>query len=116
VVWPASGRRGRREGGEKEDTMQTVQERPAVESLKVEGGQLFDKVKELIHEGNVRRIVVRQGEHTIVELPLTIGVIGAASAPTLAAIGAIAALITDCTIEIERVETGETTDTPPATP
>jgi hypothetical protein len=70
----------------------------------MEGWQLLEQVKHLIHEGNVRRITVKQGEHTIVELPLTIGVAGAILAPWLAAVGAIAALVTDCTIVVERTE------------
>lgn len=80
-------------------------ERSNWESIKLEGGQLLDKVKELIHEGNVRRIVIRQDDRVIAEFPLTIGVIGAVIAPVLAAVGAIAALVTDCTIDVER--TGE---------
>jgi Domain of unknown function (DUF4342) len=72
------------------------------EEVHVKGSDLADKVKELIHEGNVRRIIIRQGEHTIVELPLTIGVIGTLLAPWLAAAGAIGALIAQCTIEIVR--------------
>ncbi|HEU5086128.1 MAG TPA: DUF4342 domain-containing protein, partial [Roseiflexaceae bacterium] len=55
-----------------------------------------------IHEGNVRRITIRQGEQTIAEFPLTIGVIGVLMAPVLAAVGALAALLSDCTIEVER--------------
>jgi hypothetical protein len=78
------------------------QEDVIVEQLRLEGGQLLDTIKQLLNEGNVRRIVVKQGEQTIVEFPLTVGVVGAALAPALAAAGAIAALITDCTIEIER--------------
>jgi hypothetical protein len=73
------------------------------ESVKVEGGQLLDKVKELIHEGNVRRVVIRQGERTVAEFPLTIGVVGAVIAPVLAAVGALAALLTECAIDVERV-------------
>jgi hypothetical protein len=72
--------------------------------FQVQGGQLLDKVKELIHEGNVRRIVIKQGEHTILELPLTVGAVGALLVPWLAAVGALAALVTDCTIEVERTE------------
>ncbi len=72
------------------------------ERIKVEGGQLLDQVSHLIHEGNVRRIVIKQGERTVAEFPLTIGVIGAVAAPMLAAVGAIAALVTDCSIEVER--------------
>ncbi len=80
---------------------------PLRESFRIDGSKIIDQVKELIHEGNVRRIIIKQGDRTIVEFPLTVGVIGAALAPTLAAAGAVAALVTDCTIEVER------TDTPP---
>lgn len=73
------------------------------ESIKVQGHQLLFKVKELVEEGNVRRIVIKQGERTIAEFPLTVGVVGAVAAPMLAAVGAIAALVTDCKIEVERV-------------
>jgi hypothetical protein len=81
-----------------------MQEKSRIETIKVEGGQLIDRVKQLIHEGNVRRVIIKQGEHTVVEFPLTIGVVGALLAPALAALGAIAALITDCSIEVEREE------------
>jgi hypothetical protein len=66
-------------------------------------------VKQLIHEGNVRRIVISQGERTVAEFPLTAGLVGAVFAPTLAAIGALAALLTDCAIAVEREQTAETT-------
>lgn len=72
------------------------------EAIQVKGGELIDRVKTLIHEGNVRRVVIKQGEETIVEFPLTLGVVGAVLVPMLAAAGAIAALVTDCTIEVER--------------
>jgi hypothetical protein len=73
------------------------------ESFKVKGEDLIAKVKELIHEGNVRRIIITdKDEKTLVEFPLTIGVVGAVLAPVLAAIGAIAALVTECTIKVER--------------
>ena len=55
-----------------------------------------------MHEGNVRRLIVKRGDETIAEFPLTAAVVGAVLAPPLAAIGAIAALVTDCTIEVER--------------
>ena len=74
------------------------------EELRVTGENLLTTVKKLIHEGNVRRIIVRQGEHTIVELPLSAGVISVVLAPMLAAVGAISALMADCTIEVERIE------------
>ncbi|MGI8550473.1 MAG: DUF4342 domain-containing protein [Dehalococcoidia bacterium] len=72
------------------------------ESVKVQGDQAVDKVRELVHEGNVRRIVIKHDEHTIAEFPVTAGVIGAVIAPMLAAVGAVAALVTHCTIDIER--------------
>lgn len=73
------------------------------EEFKVSGEDLLKKVKEIIAEGNVRKITVKNKEgKTIVELPLTIGVVGAALAPLLAAVGAIAALVTECTIVVER--------------
>jgi Domain of unknown function (DUF4342) len=82
--------------------MQVQESRPKVESVAGTGSQVFEKVKQLIHEGNVRRITIKQDGDTIAEFPLTFGVVGAALAPLLAAIGAIAALVNDCTIEIER--------------
>ena len=77
-------------------------QRGPIETIRVEGGELLEEVKRLIHEGNVRRIVIKQGDHTIVEFPLTLGLVGAALAPALAAVGAMAALLTDCSIEVER--------------
>ena len=72
------------------------------ETFKVKGEDLIKLVKRIIHEGNVRRVIVRQGSRTVVEFPVTVGVVGAAAAPVLAAIGAVAALLTECTIEVER--------------
>ena len=74
------------------------------ESVKAEGGAVLDKLKEIVREGNVRRVRVRQGDRTIAEFPLTVGVIGAVFAPVLAAVGALAAVLTECTIEVEREE------------
>jgi aryl-alcohol dehydrogenase-like predicted oxidoreductase len=73
------------------------------EEFKVKGGEVMKKIKELIKEGNIRRIIIQneKGE-TIVEIPLTVGAIGAIVAPALAAIGAIAALISNCTIVVEK--------------
>ena len=73
------------------------------ETIKVQGGQLLDQMKKLIEEGNVRRVIIKQEGRTIAEFPLTVGVIGAVLAPMLAAVGAIAAVATDCTVEVERV-------------
>ena len=73
------------------------------ESFKVEGHELLKKVKELIHEGNIRKISIKDKKGTtLIEFPLTIGVVGAAIAPVLAAVGAIAALVAECTITVER--------------
>lgn len=82
------------------------------ESIKAEGEDVFENLKKLIHEGNVRRIVVQHGGRTVAEFPLTAGVIGAVLAPVLAAIGAIVAVLKDCTIRVERAE--QTSDTPAA--
>jgi hypothetical protein len=76
------------------------------ETIKVEGGELLDRVKKIAHEGNVRRIIIKQGARTVAEFPVTVGVVGAVFAPVLAAIGALAALLTECTIEVERVGPG----------
>src|SRR5687768_319577 len=76
------------------------------ETFKAKGGQVIDKVKELIHEGNVRRITIKQEDRVVAEFPLTVGVVGALIAPMLAALGALAALLTECTIEIERSDAG----------
>ena len=72
------------------------------ESFKVAADQLVDAVKKLLHEGNVRRIVIKQAGRTVAEFPLTVGVIGAVFAPILAAVGALAAVLTECTVEVER--------------
>ena len=72
------------------------------ESFKVATDQLVDAVRKLLHEGNVRRIIIKQGTRSIAEFPLTVGVIGAVLAPVLAAVGALAAVLNDCTVEVER--------------
>ena len=75
------------------------------EELHVSGQDLVDKVKQLLHEGNVRRIIVRSDEgRTVIEIPLTVGLVGIVLVPVWVAIGAIAALVTDCTIVVERHE------------
>ena len=78
------------------------------EKFTVSGSQLVEKVKQLIHEGNVRRVRLLHEGRTIIEIPLTIGapvaVAGILAAPVLAALGAFAALVTECTIEVEKVE------------
>jgi hypothetical protein len=76
--------------------------------FKVSGDELVHKVKQLIKEGNIRRVRVKQGGKVLLEMPLTIGApaaaIGVLVAPVLAALGALAALVAECTIEIEKVE------------
>ncbi len=73
------------------------------ESFKVSGENLVAKIKSLIKEGNIRRIIIKdKSGKVLVEFPLTFGVVGAVLVPTLAAVGAIAALITECTITVER--------------
>src|SRR5205823_9988281 len=83
------------------------------EELQVLGEQLLSRVRELIHEGNVRRIIIKQEGHTIMEIPLTIGVVGAVVAPMWAAIGAIGALLAQCSIEVVRSERPTDTGTGP---
>ena len=75
------------------------------ESFKVDGENLLKKVKELVNEGNVRKITIKdKSGKEIMTFPLTIGVVGAVLVPVLAAVGAVAALIGECTISVEREE------------
>jgi hypothetical protein len=82
------------------------------EEFHVSGTGFMDKVKELIHEGNVRRIIVKHEDKVVLELPLTIGAVGFIVAPVWAALGAFAALVADCTIEVEREEQPQSQDQP----
>lgn len=85
------------------------------EELKVTGDQLVDTVKKLVQEGNVRRIVIKNAEgQTYMEIPLTVGVVGAVLIPLWAALGALAAIASGLTIAIERVD--DRGDQPPAPP
>ncbi len=73
------------------------------ETFEIKGEDLVKKVKELVHEGNIRRIIIKdKNGKTLIELPLTIGVVGAVLLPALAAVGAIAALVTECSIIVEK--------------
>jgi CBS domain-containing protein len=82
------------------------------EEFQVSGDTLVAKVKELVQEGNIRRVAIKNEEgRTLIEFPLTLGVVGAVLAPQLAAIGAIAALVTRCVVVVEKVE-----EYPPAAP
>jgi len=85
-------------------------ERTYKESFKVAADQLLAAVEKLLHEGNVRRVIIKQQGRTVVEFPLTVGVVGAVFAPVLAAVGALAAVLTDCSLEVERAVTTETTN------
>jgi hypothetical protein len=81
------------------------QERFRTEEFKVNGEELIARIKKLIHEGNIRRIIIKDRDgKTVMEIPLTIGVVGALLAPTLAAVGAIAALISEATVVVEKAE------------
>lgn len=73
------------------------------ETFEVKGEELLKKIKALIHEGNIRRISIKDKKgRTLIDIPLTVGVVGTVLAPVLAAIGAIAALVAECTISVER--------------
>jgi len=84
------------------------------EKFTIKGNQLIEKVKQLIHEGNIRKVRLLHEERTVLEIPLSIGAPAVAitilAAPLLAALGAFAALVTECTIEVEKVETPQSTE------
>lgn len=98
-----SGRDGGRSDGRSEEP--ETEREGKTEEHRVPGDQVVRKVKELIREGNVRRISIRNEDgRTLLEIPLSLGVVGAALAPTFAAVGAVAALVTNCSIVVERRE------------
>ena len=78
------------------------------EKFTVSGSQIVEKIKQLIHEGNIRKVRLLHEDRTVIEIPLSIGApaaaLGILAAPVLAAIGAFAALVTECTIEVEKIE------------
>jgi hypothetical protein len=75
------------------------------EEFQVNGDELIAKIKELVHQGNIRRVIIKnEAGKTLIDIPLTLGVVGALVAPQLAAIGAIAALIAKGTIVVEKAE------------
>ncbi|MCP5102008.1 MAG: DUF4342 domain-containing protein [bacterium] len=75
------------------------------EEFKINGNEVVDKIKELIHQGNIRRIILKNDEgKTLIEIPLTLGLVGAALMPVFAAVGAIAALVAKLTIVVEKIE------------
>ena len=85
------------------------------EEFKVAGKDLVEKVKALVHEGNVRRIIVKDEKgHPYLEIPLSVAAIGVLAMPVLAALGALAALVANFTIVVERAERSMTAQQPPA--
>jgi hypothetical protein len=81
------------------------EEKVRTEEFSVNGEDLLSKIKEIIHEGNIRRIIIKKkGGDTVMEIPMTLGVVGALIAPQLAAVGAIAALVTEATVVVEKVD------------
>ena len=73
------------------------------EEFKIDGRELLGKIKDIIHEGNIRRIIIKdESGKTLIEIPLTVGAIGAVLLPVFAAVGAIAALVAKCTIIVEK--------------
>jgi hypothetical protein len=85
------------------DAGTATKEARAREAHWVTGDKLLAKAKQLVHEGNVRRLIIKSEDgRTIIEAPLTIGVVGAVLLPLWAAIGALAALVANCSIEVER--------------
>jgi hypothetical protein len=77
---------------------------PRWESFKADGDDIVETLRHLIHEGNVRRVVVEHEGRTVAEFPLTAGVVGLLLAPVLAAVAALVAMTKDCTIQVERVD------------
>lgn len=81
------------------------QEKFRTEEFRVDGEELVAKIKKLVNEGNIRRIIIKNKEGKVIfEIPLTFGVVGALIAPQLAALGAIAALLTEATVVVEKVD------------
>lgn len=78
---------------------------PRTEEFKLDGGKVLDKIKDLIHQGNIRRITLKNEEgKTLIEIPLTVGLVGVALLPVFAAVGAIAAVATRMTIVVEKTQ------------
>jgi hypothetical protein len=82
-----------------------MSERTRTEEFSVDGERIVSKIKELLHEGNIRRVIIKDKDGKILmEIPVTIGVVGVLIAPQLAALGAIAALLTEATVVVEKTE------------
>ena len=83
------------------------EEKFRTEEFHINGEELLARIKKLVHEGNIRRIIIKDKHgKTVMEIPMTFGVVGALLAPQLAAIGAIAALITEATVVVEKTNNG----------
>jgi len=79
--------------------------KPRIEEFEVSGDKVVETVKRLVHEGNIRRITIKDGSgRSLIEIPMTLGVVGVALLPVWAAVGALAALVTRCTIVVEKIE------------
>ncbi|MGB5634875.1 MAG: DUF4342 domain-containing protein [Waterburya sp.] len=97
------------------ETETDANEKVTAEEFKIKGDVLVAKIKELIAQGNVRRIIIKNEEgHTLIEIPMTVGVIGgvvsAALFPVVAAVGVIGAMVAHLTVVIERIESGQSSD------
>jgi len=78
---------------------------PRIEEFEVDGDRVVETVKRLVHEGNIRRITIKDHDgRSLLEIPLTLGLVGAALLPVWAALGALAALVTKCRIVVEKIE------------
>jgi len=86
-------------------TTDTTQDRTRTEEFKLDGGQVLDKIRDLIHQGNIRRIILKnEAGKTLIEIPLTLGLVGAALLPVFAAVGALAAVATRMVIVVEKTD------------
>ena len=82
-----------------------AEKKSRIEEFEVTGDKVVETVKRLVHEGNIRRITIKDSNGvSLIEIPMTLGVVGAVLVPVLAAIGALAALVTRCTIVVEKME------------
>jgi len=86
-------------------TTESTQDRTRTEEFKVDGGKVLDTIKDLIHQGNIRRIILKnESGKTLIEIPLTLGLVGAALLPVFAAVGALAAVVTRMVIVVEKTD------------
>jgi hypothetical protein len=82
-----------------------AEKKPRIEEFEVSGDQVVETVKRLVHQGNIRRVTIKDGEgRSLIEVPLSLGVVGAMLLPVWAALGAAAALLARCTIVVEKLE------------